>query len=69
MDWLNDKLNRIEEKVDRVDAKLDLLNTRQTRTETDVTWMKGSLYIILTIGLSVIAFIANKWANLISLIP
>lgn len=60
-------LERIEAKVDRIDTKLDVLGSRTTRTETDITWVKGGLAIGLSIILAVAGYLVTRLANLINI--
>lgn len=51
----------MDARFDRVEAKLDDYSTRLTRTETEVTQVRGQIRYFLTAGLTVIGYLFTQF--------
>ena len=47
----------IRDKVDRIDDKLDVHIQRIAKTEQDISWLKGHVKIVTTLGITIIGAI------------
>ena len=58
---LDDRCDRLEEKMDKVNDKVDAFVVASASQQKDISWLRGSVKLIATLLISVVGIIVTAY--------